>query len=85
MQLIERVQNKFITPTQIFNIHIHNIISGRLIALMFANLVNWTFAICGILIFVYDWETDFATYLLGIFMTNTFMYLIFYMAMKVNI
>ncbi|KAF2899903.1 hypothetical protein ILUMI_06286, partial [Ignelater luminosus] len=51
---------------------------GRYILLIMGNLCNWALAVVGI----YHHERDFATYLLAVFMSNTLLYFIFYIIMK---
>ncbi|KAM4700146.1 SID1 transmembrane family member 1 isoform 2-T2 [Discoglossus pictus] len=52
----------------------------RMILLVVGNLVNWSFAIFGL---VYR-PRDFASYLLGIFICNLLLYLAFYIIMKLR-
>lgn len=51
---------------------------GRMVLLVIANACNWALAVLG----VYHHERDFAIYLLAIFMSNTALYFIFYVVMK---
>ncbi|XP_078242865.1 SID1 transmembrane family member 1 isoform X5 [Pogona vitticeps] len=52
----------------------------RMVLLVVGNLVNWSFAIFGL---VYR-PKDFASYLLGIFICNLLLYLAFYVIMKLR-
>ncbi|XP_062474468.1 SID1 transmembrane family member 1 isoform X7 [Pezoporus occidentalis] len=52
----------------------------RMVLLIVGNLVNWSFAIFGL---VYR-PRDFASYILGIFICNLLLYLAFYIIMKVK-
>lgn len=49
-----------------------------MVLLLFGNVLNWALAACGIY-----FQTDFALYLLGLFMLNTGYYFVFYIIMKV--
>lgn len=51
---------------------------GRMVMLVIGNVCNWALAILGL----YHHDLDFATYLLAIFMSNTLMYTLFYIMMK---
>lgn len=52
---------------------------GRMALLVIGNVCNWALAIAGLL----HHDRDFATYLLAIFMSNTLLYTLFYIVMKV--
>ncbi|MBN3304198.1 SIDT1 protein, partial [Amia calva] len=52
----------------------------RMVLLILGNLVNWSFAICGLILK----PRDFASYLLGIFICNLLLYLAFYIIMKLR-
>lgn len=52
----------------------------RMVLLIVGNLVNWSFAIFGL---VYR-PRDFASYILGIFICNLLLYLAFYIIMKIR-
>lgn len=53
---------------------------GRMVLLLLGNACNWGLAVLG----MYHHERDFATYLLGVFMSNTMLYFFFYIVMKVS-
>ncbi|XP_039600053.1 SID1 transmembrane family member 1 isoform X2 [Polypterus senegalus] len=52
----------------------------RMVLLILGNLVNWSFAIFGLILR----PKDFASYLLGIFICNLLLYLAFYIIMKLR-
>lgn len=51
---------------------------ARMVLLILGNLCNWGLAIAGLL----HHDKDFATYLLAVFMSNTLLYTLFYIVMK---
>ncbi|KAM9583279.1 SID1 transmembrane family member 1 [Trichechus inunguis] len=53
----------------------------RMVLLIIGNLVNWSFALFGL---IYQ-PRDFASYMLGIFICNLLLYLAFYIIMKVRV
>uniref|UniRef100_A0A669QRU5 SID1 transmembrane family member 1 n=1 Tax=Phasianus colchicus TaxID=9054 RepID=A0A669QRU5_PHACC len=55
-------------------------LQDRMVLLIVGNLVNWSFAIFGL---VYR-PRDFASYILGIFICNLLLYLAFYIIMKIR-
>nr|XP_015197233.1 PREDICTED: SID1 transmembrane family member 1 isoform X1 [Lepisosteus oculatus] len=52
----------------------------RMVLLILGNLVNWSFAVVGLILK----PKDFASYLLGIFICNLLLYLTFYIIMKLR-
>lgn len=52
---------------------------ARMVLLVLGNLCNWALAVAGLL----HHDKDFATYLLAVFMSNTLLYTLFYIVMKV--
>ncbi|XP_069115744.1 SID1 transmembrane family member 1-like isoform X1 [Argopecten irradians] len=52
----------------------------RLLILFIGNVLNWSFAIYGAV----TWPSDFASYLLGIFIGNLLLYCLFYIIMKLR-
>uniref|UniRef100_A0A803YRC7 SID1 transmembrane family member 1 n=1 Tax=Meleagris gallopavo TaxID=9103 RepID=A0A803YRC7_MELGA len=60
--------------------HNQTILWDRMVLLIVGNLVNWSFAIFGL---VYR-PRDFASYILGIFICNLLLYLAFYIIMKIR-